>query len=96
MMMGNHKAYKAVSGCSELRPVYANRKSFYGKAVVIHDGDDLYLKSYDTVVCGIVCGVFCRYWNSYSATTMRHINEFRRQNGMTAIGKRDWVALPIC
>jgi len=52
------------------------RKSFYGKAQVIYSGDDLFLQSYDTIVCGIVAGKFEKYWPGYSATTMRHINSF--------------------
>lgn len=58
-------------------PCFDSRKSFYGKAKVIIDSDgDMYLQSYDTVVCAIVNKLFVKLWDGYSATTMRHINSF--------------------
>ena len=55
-----------------------NRKSFYGKAKVLHfaDGYD-YLVSYDTIVAAISPdGQVHRLWDGWSATTGRHIKAF--------------------
>ena len=78
----------------ELIPIYDRQRSFYRKALVINELGVTFLKSYDTTVCAInENGTFIRLWNGYSATTMRHINEFRLQNGMDKLSKADWLAL---
>jgi len=79
----------------ELFPRYDTRKSFYGKAHVIERGADMYLKSYDTIVCGIVGGKFRRFWGGWSATTGRHINEFARQFAGRTVNKAQWDAMPV-
>lgn len=66
----------------ELQARYDARKSFYGKAHVIveNDGDDLYLRSYNTRVAHIHEGKRVpneEIWAS--ATTNRHIREFYKQ-----------------
>ena len=43
------------------------RKSFYGKAGVIEENGNVYLRSYNTIVCGIVDGEFRRFWDEESA-----------------------------
>lgn len=80
----------------ELKAINARRKSFYGKAAIIdaENGDKL-LRSYDTFVARITrAGEFERLWSGYSRTTARHIDEFRIQNGFTALSKSDWCNLP--
>lgn len=81
----------------ELLPIYDARKSFYGKARVTVDGFDgfggwikapgeKYLYSYNTVVCYIDAENTVHLlpaWN-YSATTLRHVKEFLKQNGRKA------------
>jgi len=79
----------------ELYPRYDSRKSFYGKAMVIERRRALYLRSYSTIVCGVVNGRFVRYWGGWSATTGRHINEFSRQFTGRVISKKEWDALPV-
>ena len=69
------------------------RKSFYGKAVILHTADAVILKSYETNVCAIVNGEFIRMWNKYSATTMRHINAFRAKYKLPPISKAEWLKL---
>ena len=61
-----------------LGPIYpARQKSFYGKAMVlISDTGDKYLKSYNTIVCGVINGKVHRYWDSRSNTTTRHLRSF--------------------
>ena len=84
-----------------LKPIYDNRQSFYNKAVVTTDtvlwGNSTELKapgekhlySYNTEVCYIDNAGkvhLLPLWN-YSATTLRHIKEFLRQNGYKAESK---------
>lgn len=72
------------------------RKSFYGKARILQTEEGYkFLKSYNTVVCGYVNGSLQRYWDGYSATTMRHINSFLDAVGMSAMCKADWTSLPV-
>ncbi len=67
----------------ELSAINDSRASFYGKAMVRTEGDKTILRSYSTDVAyiennkAIVNG-------SYSQITLRHINEFLKQNGFTA------------
>ena len=71
-------------------PCMDSQKSFYGKAIVSTVGNDKYLTSYKTVVCGIVNGEFVKYWDNYSNTTMKHINSFRLFYGLNKIRKQEW------
>lgn len=81
---------------TELTPQYTRQKSFYGKARVIKTGKKSLLRSYDTIVCGInTKGKFVRLWNDYSVTTMLHINEYRQQNGMPALSKKEWNEMEV-
>ena len=80
----------------ELYPRYDSRKSFYGKATVLELDGDIYLKSYDTIVCGIVGGEFKRFWHGWSSTTGRHIKEFSRQFWHTAVNKAVWDGMTVC
>lgn len=90
----------------ELYPRYDSRKSFYGKAHVIYDHNDdtITLRSYDTDVCRIVNKrsgfVFEKLWDGYSATTMRHVNEFIEQYTPYSFssksgGKKWWDSLKV-
>lgn len=65
----------------ELSTIYDNRKSFYGKAMVLEDTEgNTYLKSYDTIVLKLDKeGNLYDTWGDYSATTLRHQKEFIRQ-----------------
>lgn len=75
----------------ELSPVFDSRKSFYGKAIVVLDADrNTHLFSYGVEICRFVNGKFEKVWNGYSATTMRHINEFRRQLAKEKLTKKQW------
>ena len=79
----------------ELKPS-DNRKSFYGKAHVIHRDGNIILQSYDTEVCKIIPGgTFVRMWDGYSATTMRHVNSFLDCFGIPGGGKTWWNAQPV-
>lgn len=64
----------------ELRTVYDNRKSFYGKALVLQceDGSKL-LRSYNTIVAKINVNGKYESYGKYSMTTSRHQKEFYKQ-----------------
>lgn len=71
------------------------QKSYYKKAYVLKDGNNLYLQSYNTIVCGLVEGKFVRYWDDYSTTTMNHVNDFRMQHSLNRLHKKDWCKIPV-
>lgn len=73
----------------KLNPV-DGRKSFYGKAGIIEKEGNVYLRSYNTIVCGIVNGEFRRFWDEESVTTMRHINAFLACAGIDGGGVQWW------
>ena len=83
----------------DLKPIHDSRKSFYGKAFVgvVENSREkiITLWSYNTPVCEIYNGVFYRLWNGYSATTMRHVNEFCAQYGINGGGKKWWDSLEV-
>lgn len=72
------------------------QKSYYGKAKVIEGGGVYSLQSYETIVCRFdVNGGFVRLWGGWSATTAKHVNDFRNLFGLPALSKREWEALPV-
>ena len=88
----------------ELRPLYTNQKSFYGKARlgIMYDGGVLYccLRSYDTNVVSLYVGrdgtpFVKKLWNGYSATTMRHVNELLMQHDFPKLSARVWCAMEV-
>lgn len=73
-----------------------SQKSFYKKAFVLEDSKgSLYLRSYDTIVCGIVNGIFKKFWNGYSKTTITHVNDFRKAHFLEKLYKKDWESLSV-
>ena len=73
----------------DLVPVYDGRKSFYGKAkVVVMEGGEIILQSYDTFVASIKDGE-ATINGFYSNTTLRHIKEFLYQNGFEIGSKKE-------
>lgn len=71
------------------------QKSYYGKAKVIFADDGaIMLKSYDTIVAKIENGIFVKMWGGYSATTMKHINDFCDMFNINGGGKKWWDNLP--
>lgn len=73
-----------------------SQKSFYKKAYVLEDEEgNFFLQSYDTIVCGIVNGIFKKFWNGYSKTTQTHINDFRKCYNMGKLYKKEWDSLSV-
>ena len=77
--------------------IATTQKSYYGKAVIISNEKGVFLKSYNTIVCGFVGGKFKRFWNDYSVTTMKHVNDFIKLFGMDAggKGKKWWMSQKV-
>lgn len=73
---------------SELEPIFSSRKSFYGKALVGPGGTVLY--SYLTPVAMINKGKFTITddTSKLTATTMTHLHEFLKQNGIPDLPKQ--------
>jgi len=76
---------------TELKAIHTNQKSFYGKAHVTNTFTEkptittLVLTSYTTDVAKIVHGPttsVVEVFGTYSATTLVHIKEFLKQNGI--------------
>lgn len=86
-----------------LEPLRTNQKSFYRKAYVyeyeMSDWKYYQLISYKTPVLNVKVrdGVvyISRRWNSYSATTLRHVNEFLKQVGFPALSAKQWRSLHV-
>ena len=73
----------------ELCPYYDSAQSFYGKAKVFEIENDIFLMSYDTVVAFYNRSAkIAHVYDTYSATTLRHIKEFLKQNGFKAESKK--------
>ena len=73
-----------------------SQKSFYKKAYVLEDEKgSLFLQSYDTIVCGIINGIFKKFWDGYSKTTITHVNDFRNAYNMKTLYKKDWEYLSV-
>ena len=76
-----------IDGCgliSELQSRYDSRASFYGKAQLDDDGNEITLYSYSTPVAKYVrSSGNLHVYGYYSSTTARHIREFARQLGIT-------------
>lgn len=54
------------------------------------------LVSYETRVARIASdGSFHRLWSGYSATTMRHVNEFREAHNLPGITKAQWEKMEV-
>lgn len=73
----------------ELSPCYDSAQSFYGKAKVFEIENDVFLMSYDTIVAFYNRETkIAKVVGTYSATTLRHIKEFLKQNGFKAETKK--------
>jgi hypothetical protein len=69
----------------ELSAIYDSRKSFYGRAKVRTEDNEITLISYSTKVVTINTDTKkVTIHGFYSRTTLRHIKEFLKQNGYKA------------
>ena len=67
------------------------------RAVVIDTPDKVFLQSYDTLIIELekATGAMIKLWGGYSATTMKHINEFLNLNNRRSMNKKEWTALTV-
>ena len=70
-----------------LQPTNENVNSYYDKAHYTKDGTNLKLYSYNTLVCEIKNNNTIVF-GTHSQTTLRHIKEFLKQNGIKADTKK--------
>lgn len=68
----------------ELKPIYDNALSFYGKAKIVREGYFITLKSYDTNILRLntynnEIKFLTKNKKHFTQTTNRHINEFLQQ-----------------
>ena len=101
------KTLKTFDYIKELSSLHDSHVSFNGRAYTAEKFEyreetkqdflvEKILISYNTIVCGwSIKNGFVRYWGEYSSTTMRHINEFRKQLGYPAMSKKAWEDLPV-
>lgn len=74
---------------TELKPV-DSRKSFYGKAIIIEEDNNLYCKSYETIVAKFNNNSKELVINGYySHTTKRHIDSFLSYINAPSFSKKD-------
>ena len=76
--------------------VATTQKSYYGKAHVEVVNGKALLYSYNTLVCYIdeKTTEFVRVWDAWSATTSRHVDDFRKLYNLGKLGKKAWCSLP--
>ena len=85
----------------ELLPIYDGRKSFYYKAIIEEENENIKLYSYNTLVCtllhnDIILNDSIDQSLLFSNTTLRHIKEFLKQfyfNSDHNITKKDLLKL---
>ena len=62
------------------------------RAIVIKDGNTVYLQSYDTLVLSvnIATGKIKKLWDGYTATTLKHVNAFLKGFNGLQFNKKSW------
>ena len=62
------------------------------RAVVIKDGNTVYLQSYDTIILSvnIATGKIKKLWDGYTATTLKHVNAFLKGFNGQQFNKKSW------
>lgn len=77
----------------ELQAIYSSQKSFYKKAILISEGLETKLKSYDTIVA-VKQRDSIKINGYFSKTTAIHINEFLMQSGCSKLSKKQMDLQP--
>lgn len=62
------------------------RREYYGTVLRSYQTDVAYF-DHD--------GKFHKTWDDYSATTLKHINLFRKNKGLAPLNKREWVEMEM-
>lgn len=61
------------------------------RALTIETPDGVYLQSYGTIILKVQGDKIKKFWNGYSATTMKHINTFLNIYGLPGFSKKTWL-----
>ena len=70
-------------------------KNCNGRATIRkNENGDAILTSYYTDVAIIAGGHFFKTWAGYSATTLKHVNDFRKIYGFAPLNKKEWIMMP--
>ena len=77
-------------GVIELKPIFLNQKSFYDKAQVEKTATGKRLYSYNFFVAE-VNGKKASVYNLQSDSTLRHVKEFLKQEGLKADNKKQII-----
>ena len=82
---------------TDLACVFDSRKSFYGKARLQIDCDEITLFSYGTAICkiNVVTNQLTRLYDGYTLTTWRHIKEFFKQFSVNIETLTEWNNIPL-
>ncbi len=75
----------------ELTPIFSDQKSFHGKAQIEKTATGKKLYSYNFFVAE-VNGKKASVYNLQSDSTLRHVKEFLKQEGLKADNKKQIVA----
>ena len=78
-------------GVIELKPIFLNQKSFYNKAQIEKTSTGKKLYSY-TLFVAEINGKKATVYNLQSDSTLRHVKEFLKQEGLKADNKKQIVA----
>lgn len=70
------------------------RKSFYKKAMYEEKRGIVTLFSYGTKIISVKGDKVKKFWDGYSVTTQRHINEFLYQQLGETLSKNEYINLP--
>ena len=62
------------------------RREYYGTVLRSYQTDVAYFSN---------DGKFHKMWDDYSATTLKHINLFRKNKGLAPLNKREWVEMEM-
>ena len=65
----------------------------YNRALIIKDGNTVYLQSYDTVILSVdlLTGEIKKMWHGYTVTTLKHINTFLKSFNGLQFNKKTWL-----
>lgn len=74
----------------ELKCLCDSRKSFYGKAEVEQEENNVTLISYNIPIVNVNNGKITPLWDGWSATTNRHLKEFFKQFWDVEYSKKKW------
>lgn len=90
------KDLKVPKGATSVSYLYNAGKRMRNCHVICYADGRMDLSSYKLIVARWTAdGVFVKKWGGWSATTMKHVNEFRVRLGLPRVNKKEWDAM-VC